>query len=219
MIAGEFAGMKVQDAKNKIRSQLLDAGQAVVYSEPEKNVISRSGDECVVALTDQWYITYGESEWKKVAEECLASMTLYSEETRNGFNHTLSWLNQWACSRSFGLGTRIPWDEDFLVESLSDSTIYMAFYTVSHYLQKGDMYGGDTSAVKPEQLTDEVWDFLFCNGPFPERSDIAADLLNKMKQEFLYWYPFDLRVSGKDLIQNHLTFCIYNHTAIFPKHH
>ena len=38
-------------------------------------------------------------------------------------------------------------------------------------------------------------------------------------QEFEYWYPFDLRVSGKDLIQNHLTFALYNHTAIFPPHH
>lgn len=30
-------------------------------------------------------------------------------------------------------------------------------------------------------------------------------------------YPVDLRVSGKDLIQNHLTFYIYNHCAIWPK--
>jgi hypothetical protein len=45
------------------------------------------------------------------------------------------WLNQWACSRSFGLGTRLPWDEQYLIESLSDSTIYMAYYTVAHYLQ------------------------------------------------------------------------------------
>ncbi len=29
-------------------------------SEPEKKVMSRSGDECVVALTDQWYLVYGE---------------------------------------------------------------------------------------------------------------------------------------------------------------
>jgi len=40
-----------------------------------------------------------------------------------------------------------------------------------------------------------------------------------MKLEFEYWYPFDLRVSGKDLLQNHLTFCIYNHTAIWSKRH
>ena len=25
----------------------------------------------------------------------------------------------------------------------------------------------------------------------------------------------DLRVSGKDLIQNHLTFCLYNHAAVW----
>ena len=35
----------------------------MLYSEPEKQVISRSGDECVVALTDQWYLNYGEPSW------------------------------------------------------------------------------------------------------------------------------------------------------------
>ncbi|KZV53257.1 leucine--tRNA ligase, cytoplasmic [Dorcoceras hygrometricum] len=219
MLVGEFTGMKVQEAKSLIRSKLLELGLGVVYSEPEKKVMSRSGDECVVALTDQWYITYGEEEWKKAAEECLASMNLYSEEARHGFEHTLSWLNQWACSRNFGLGTRIPWDEEFLVESLSDSTLYMAYYTVAHVLQRGEMYGADRSSVKPEQLTDEVWDFLFVGGQYPKSSEISSSLLNRMKQEFDYWYPFDLRVSGKDLIQNHLTFCIYNHTALMPKHH
>lgn len=70
-------------------------------------------------------------------------------------------------------------------------------------------------------MTDEVWDFIFCEGPYPKSSDIpliidgdySSSILTKMKQEFEYWYPFDLRVFGKDLIQNHLTFCIYNHTA------
>lgn len=59
--------MKVQEAKNLIRNKLLESNQAVVYSEPEKKVMSRSGNECVVALTDQWYVTYGEEEWKRVA--------------------------------------------------------------------------------------------------------------------------------------------------------
>ena len=59
----------------------------------------------------------------------------------------LGWLHQWACSRSFGLGTKIPWDPAFLIESLSDSTIYMAYYTVAHFLQQGDIFGrkGDMS--------------------------------------------------------------------------
>lgn len=217
LLVGEFAGRKVQEVKPLIRSRLIETGEAIMYSEPEKRVVSRSGDECVVALTDQWYITYGEQEWKKLAEECLSNMNLYSDETRHGFEHTLGWLNQWACSRSFGLGTRIPWDEEFLVESLSDSTIYMAYYTIAHLLQNGDMYGSSISPVRPEQMTDNVWDYIFCNGPYPESSGISASLLKNMRQEFEYWYPFDLRVSGKDLMQNHLTFCIYNHVAIMSK--
>ena len=36
-----------------------------------------------------------------------------------------------------------------------------------------------------------------------------------MKKEFKYWYPLDLRCSGKDLIRNHLTFALLNHAAIF----
>jgi leucyl-tRNA synthetase len=32
-------------------------------------VISRSGDECVVALTDQWYMTYGETEWQAATQQ------------------------------------------------------------------------------------------------------------------------------------------------------
>eukprot|EP00887_Chlorella_sp_A99_P004074 scaffold11.g4074.t1 len=87
---------------------------------------------------------------------------------------------------------RLPWDPVYLVESLSDSTIYMAYYAVAHVLQGGDMYGeAPAPAVRPEQLTHE------------------------MRREFEFWYPMDVRVSGKDLIQNHLTFCLYNHTAIW----
>lgn len=32
-------------------------------------VTSRSGDECVVALTDQWYMTYGEPEWQAATQQ------------------------------------------------------------------------------------------------------------------------------------------------------
>jgi leucyl-tRNA synthetase len=38
-----------------------------------------------------------------------------------------------------------------------------------------------------------------------------------MKHEFEYFYPFDIRSSGKDLVPNHLTFCAYVHAAMFPE--
>jgi leucyl-tRNA synthetase len=81
------------------------------------------------------YLAYGEEEWLSLARECVGKMNLYSEENEKQFELTLGWLKQWALSRSFGLGTRLPWDPEFLVESLSDSTIYMAYYTIAHLLQ------------------------------------------------------------------------------------
>ncbi|KXZ46771.1 hypothetical protein GPECTOR_41g736 [Gonium pectorale] len=215
MVVGPYAGRKVSEAKPLIREEMVAAGQAMMYSEPERQVISRSGDECVVALTDQWYMTYGEEEWAASTREALARIETYSDEARNQFAHCLGWLQQWACSRSFGLGTRLPWDPQYLIESLSDSTIYMAYYTVAHILQKGDMYGKDTSGIAPEQLTPEVWDYIFLGKEAPKDCAIAPDALAAMRREFEYWYPFDLRVSGKDLIQNHLTFALYNHTAVW----
>jgi leucyl-tRNA synthetase len=55
--------------------------------------------------------------------------------TRGSFEAVLDWLHEWACSRSYGLGSKMPWDRQFLVESLSDSTIYMSYYTFAHLLQ------------------------------------------------------------------------------------
>lgn len=55
--------------KQKIKEEMVEAGEAILYSEPEKVVMSRSGDECVVALTDQWYIVYGEPAWE-AATKC-----------------------------------------------------------------------------------------------------------------------------------------------------
>lgn len=45
------------------------------------------------------------------------------------------------------IGTRLPWDEQWLIESLSDSTIYMAYYTIAHLLQGGVLNGQEPSPL------------------------------------------------------------------------
>lgn len=58
----------------------------------------------------------------------------YTPKTKQEFDVILEWLKEWGCSRTAGLGTTLPWDDSFIIESLSDSTIYMAYYTVAHLL-------------------------------------------------------------------------------------
>lgn len=54
MLVGDYAGQKTADVKKKIRDDMIARNEADKYVEPERKVISRSGDECVVALCDQW---------------------------------------------------------------------------------------------------------------------------------------------------------------------
>jgi len=223
MSAGPFKGVPVKKAKFDFRAVMIKDKQAFIYSEPEKKVISRSNDECVVASIDQWYLKYGEETWRKQIEDHLHSknFTSYNDRIEESFEDAIGWLKEWACSRSFGLGTKVPWDEQFVVESLSDSTIYMAYYTVAHLLQGGegnlDGSGKSPAGIKAEDLDDEIWDFIFLNGPLPKNSKVAQKTLEKARKEFRFWYPVDLRVSGKDLIQNHLTMALYNHACVWEK--
>uniref|UniRef100_A0A8I3P763 Leucine--tRNA ligase, cytoplasmic n=2 Tax=Canis lupus familiaris TaxID=9615 RepID=A0A8I3P763_CANLF len=219
MLVDGFKGQKVQDVKKTIQKKMIDTGDAFTYMEPEKQVMSRSSDECVVALCDQWYLDYGEENWKKQTSQCLKGLETFCEETRRNFEATLGWLQEHACSRTYGLGTRLPWDEQWLIESLSDSTIYMAFYTVAHLLQGGNLRGQTESplGIRPQQMTREVWDYVFFKeAPFP-KTQIPKEKLDQLKQEFEFWYPVDLRVSGKDLVPNHLSYYLYNHVAMWPE--
>ncbi|KAI8240851.1 Leucine--tRNA ligase [Colletotrichum sp. SAR 10_99] len=225
MKIGEFKGESVEAAKPKVRQSLIDQGLAFAYSEPERKVVSRSADDCIVSLMDQWYLDYGEESWKKTALDWVENtdgkgLNTFSHETKNAFQGVLNWLNQWACARSYGLGSKLPWDPQFLVESLSDSTIYMAYYTIAPYLHK-DIFGREkgTGDISAEQMIDEVWDYVFCRRELDDKllskCKISKDTLESMRRSFEYFYPLDLRSSGKDLIGNHLTFFLYIHLAIF----
>ncbi|PHJ25935.1 leucyl-trna synthetase [Cystoisospora suis] len=225
LIVGPHAGKKVNDVKNLVRDELIAQQQAVPYFEPEKSVVSRSGDECVVAYMNQWYLDYGEDSWREEVEKFITSPDFhtYSPQVMHQFTHVIGWLREWACSRSYGLGTFLPWTKDsehpVLIESLSDSTIYMAYYTIAHLLQGNDMYGQSVGplGIRVADMTDEVFDYIFLQtDELPKTTSIPVDHLQRMRQEFEYWYPLDLRVSGKDLVFNHLTFCLYCHVAIWP---
>lgn len=176
--------------------------------------------QCVVAYADQWYLKYGEPEWQaQIRSHVEKKLETYNPQAKKEFLTTIDWLHEWAASRGAGLGTRVPWDKQYVIESLSDSTIYMAYYTISHLLQGGALNGSlvGSAGIKADQLTDEVFNYIFLHDifPSPPSTDIPLTTLDQLKSEFRFWYPMDLRVSGKDLIGNHLTMSLYNHAAIW----
>ncbi|KAL7570499.1 hypothetical protein ACA910_004279 [Epithemia clementina (nom. ined.)] len=223
MSFGPHKGEKVSDAKPIIKQKMIDAGQACLYFEPESKVMSRTNDECVVAATDQWYLAYGEDSWTEAVRKHVmesGNFDAYDPNALGRYDYTIGWLKEWACTRQFGLGTFLPWDTAWVIESLSDSTIYMAYYTIVHILQGPDNLKGDKSKspgnIDPADLTHDVFNYIYRKGfSIPADCKIPAETLDRMRDEFRYWYPMALRVSAKDLIPNHLTMALFNHAAIW----
>nr|MCS5531031.1 leucine--tRNA ligase [Candidatus Nitrosopelagicus sp.] len=211
----QFAGKKISEAKDEIKEWVTKIGSADILLELTNSPVKcRCGTECVVKiLSNQWFLDYSNKDWKQKAHSCFEGMNILPNEIRSEFDKVLDWLRERACARQHGLGTKIPWDKEWLVESLADSVIYMAFYIISKYVNKKEINGND--------LTDEFFDYVFYgkkdSGEIANKINITKEKLKEIRNEFLYFYPVDSRHSGRDLVPNHLTFFVLNHVALFPE--
>lgn len=106
-----------------------------------------------------------------------------------------------------------PWSSlCSLISNDINSQSTFPFFCGKHFDEKPSVY------FRPEQMTIDAWDYVFFKEThFPKNSAIPKSTLDKLRQEFQFWYPVDLRVSGKDLVPNHLTYFMYNHVAMWPK--
>jgi len=212
---GKFAGKTVAVAKDEVKKWMLQGANAdILYELNEIPIRCRCGAECVVKiLSNQWFLNYSDPEWKTKVHAWINEMKILPEEIRNEFNNVVDWLRERACARQHGLGTKLPWDKNWIIESLSDSVIYMAYYTIAKYVNNKE--------IMPENVSDAFFDYIFLNkgdsGNTASQCKISPELLEKVKNEFQYFYPVNARHSGRDLVPNHLTFFIFNHIAIFPK--
>ena len=88
-----------------------------------------------------------------------------------------------------------------------------AYYTIAHLLQgsASGAAGAETASylsgskaglagIPASALDDAAWNYIFLNKEFPDYPAgcaIPKEKLDVLRNEFEYWYPLDLRVSGK----------------------
>ncbi|MGQ4554461.1 leucine--tRNA ligase [Halobellus sp. GM3] len=201
---GEFAGEIVEDVRGRFRDAYREEGAFGTMREFSEEVVCRCGGDVVVAEQDTWFLRYNDEAWKRKAHDVVAKMEAIPENTRGEYDHTIDWLNEWPCIRNYGLGTRLPWDDEFVIEPLSDSTIYMAYYTIAHRLQE----------IPTEDLDRDFFDALFYG---PDAVDDTDERALELRAEWRYWYPVTYRFSANDLISNHLTFYLFHHAELFEE--
>ncbi|AGB04905.1 leucyl-tRNA synthetase [Aciduliprofundum sp. MAR08-339] len=213
---GKFAGIKINEIKDEVKNWLKDMGKADVFYETSRKAVTRNGHKVIVAvLQDQWFIDYTPEWWKDAGHRAVDKMLFYPEKYRDIMHGIIDWLEKRPCARKRGLGTRFPWNREWIIESLSDSTIYMAMYTIVHILRREN--------IGPERLGEEFFDYVFLGrGSASEVSKITGideKIVEEMRSEFLYWYPNDQRHTAPPHLSNHLAFFIMHHVAIFPEEH
>jgi len=201
---GEFAGEVIEEIREPYRDEGIEAGHFGTMYEFSEEVVCRCGGDVEVAEQDTWFLRYNDEDWKAATKRVVENMECIPENTRDEYDHTIDWLNEWPCIRNYGLGTRLPWDDDFVIEPLSDSTIYMAYYTVAPRLRE----------IPVEDLDRDFFDALFYGADAVEDPDPRA---LDLREEWLYWYPVDYRFSANDLISNHLTFYLFHHAELFDE--
>lgn len=200
---GILSGKQVKEAKEEAVNLIKSRQSYERFYETSAEVICRCGAKGVIKLVEnQWFIRYSDKGLKERTIDWLQKMDTMPEEAKAQIINAVYNMEDKAATRSGGLGTPLPWDKNWLIEPLSDSTIYMAYYTFAHLIKD----------MKADELTDETFDSILLDTG--QKSD---ENIKKMRKEFEYWYPLDLRVTAKELITNHIAFFVMTHVAIFNR--
>ena len=212
-ICGKYAGFSVKIAKEQMKQEMIKRSQADFMYETTRKAVSRSGGKVVVAvLDDQWFIDFNASGWKDKASECLQQMTIMPETFRSQFEDVFQWLDKRPCVRRRGLGTSFPFDNKWIIESLSDSTIYMTLYTISDIIRKHKLLR--------EQLNSAFFDYVFLGKNSVvvagKKTGVKPEILDELRTDYLYWMPLDHRHTFVLHLSNHLSFMIFAFAGLFP---
>jgi leucyl-tRNA synthetase len=209
MVEGPQAGRPVPVARDALVRDLQTREPAAELREFSEPVVCRCGERVVIRrVPDQWFLTYGSPEWKALARETARAMTFFPSDYGHEIEGILDWYeDRPAVRRGRWLGTPFPVDPSWTIEPIADSTFYPAYYVVRRYVARGQ--------VPVESLTPAFFDYVFLGEGAGEPS-VERALLEEIRQEFLYWYPLDVNLGGKEHKRVHFPVFIYTHATLLP---
>ncbi len=205
---GKYAGMPVSVAKDKVKEELIEMGEADIMYDLSEEVICRCGAPVIIKrVDDQWFIRYSDAELTERSKEHVENMNIYPEDYKKNLPAVLDWFQDRACTRMGNLlGTPFPFDERWIIEPIADSTLYPMYYTISKYVNQG--------LVKAEEMDEGWFDYVFLGRGRPRN-----EIHKRIREEYEYWYPLDINVGGKEHQTVHFPVFVMNHVAILKEQH
>ena len=208
---GIYAGRHISEIKDEVKNELIEKGLGGVMREFSEPVVCRCGSPVFIKqIPDQWFIKYSDEALTEKSKNWASQMSIFPKEYYEEMPKVLEWFGDRACIRKGAwLGTEFPFKDGWIVEPISDSTLYPAYYTLAHLVNEG--------RLAPQEMTEEFFDYAFLGkGEAPADAKRKA-LWEKAKEEFEYWYPVDINLGGKEHKTVHFPVFVMNHVAVLPK--
>jgi leucyl-tRNA synthetase len=203
---GKYSGMKVIEAKEKMKEELLKLGKADIMYDLSEEVICRCGEKVLIKkIDDQWFIRYSDEKLTHLSKKHADTMQIYPKQYRDNVKGVLDWFQDRACARlGSWLGTKLPFDDKWAIEPISDSTLYPIYYLVSKYYNQ--------KKIQLDEMDEEFFDYVFLG-----EGTTKNKIWEEIRKDVLYWYPLDANLGGKEHQTVHFPVFIMNHIGILPK--
>ena len=211
MTVPALAGTPVREARERVASLLKGApGGGLELQEFSIPVVCRNGHAVIIRrVPNQWFLHYGDPSWKADTLGLVGRLTTVPAAYGAELPLILDWFGDRPCTRKGRwLGTPFPFDPEWVIEPIADSTFYMAYFVVRRFVSSG--------RVRLEQLTDAFFDFVF-RGKGAGEPTVDRALLQEVRDEFVYWYPLDLNLGGKEHKRVHFPVFLYTHVRLLPQ--
>jgi leucyl-tRNA synthetase len=204
---GEYAGLKIAEIKDTVKDALLAVHLAATMKEFSEEVICRCKQRVIIKqIPDQWFIKYSDPSLTEASKSYAETMHIYPEEYKTEVPGVLDWFDDRAAIRKGSwLGTEFPFKQGWIIEPISDSTLYPAYYVLAHYINQ--------EKLLPQDMTEQFFDYVFLGLGKPEQP-----IWKEIRSEFEYWYPVDINLGGKEHKTVHFPVYIMNHVAVMPQH-
>ena len=203
---GQYAGIKISEIKDTVKNDLIQRNLATTMKEFSEPVICRCKENVMIKqIPDQWFIQYSDAQLTEDSKNYVITMNIYPQEYKDELPKILDWFgDRAAIRRGSWLGTEFPYKKDWIIEPISDSTLYPAYYVISPYVNQ--------KKISVKEMTDEFFTYVFLGIGSPKH-----ETWKTIKSDFDYWYPVDINLGGKEHKTVHFPVYIMNHVAIMPE--
>ena len=209
MTVPSLASVSVREARTKVVEELARPGPTFELQEFSKPVLCRNGHTVIIRkVPDQWFLAYGDPEWKELTREAASRLVTWPSDYGRELPGILDWFGDRPCTRKGRwLGTPFPLDPEWIIEPIADSTFYMTYFIVRRFVSSG--------RLSLPQLTEAFFDYVFL-GEGPGEPTVDRRMLDEVRAEFLYWYPLDINLGGKEHKRVHFPVFLYTHARLLP---